>query len=55
MVTVQGVIKVGDFGISAFHPKKGKRLCRTFIGSPHWMAPEVIKCENDPNSTLVSP
>lgn len=50
MVTANGLIKIGDFGVSAFH-KKSKRTCRTFIGSPHWMAPEVIQCENDATKT----
>ena len=50
LVTRDGVVKIADFGISAYN--KGRSAandvkCRTFIGSPHWMAPEVVKCEND--------
>lgn len=54
MITLNGQVKIGDFGISAFK-KKGKRVCRTFIGSPHWMAPEVVLCENGPAKTCVVP
>ena len=41
-----GVVKIADFGVSAMG--KNDKLRRTsFIGSPNWMAPEVIVCEND--------
>lgn len=39
-----GLIKVADFGVSAMC--KGEIRRSSFIGSPNWMAPEVIACEN---------
>lgn len=45
LLSGEGNIKIADFGVSAFAPK-GRR--DTFIGSPCWMAPEVIKCEQSP-------
>lgn len=44
-VLSSGNIKIADFGVSAYAPK-GK--CNSFIGSPSWMAPEVIMCEQKP-------
>lgn len=46
-----GVVKLADFGVSAFS-KKNKQS--TFIGSPMWMAPEVIKCETDPKNVYTN-
>lgn len=43
----EGILKLADFGVSALS-KKNKQ--KTFIGSPMWMAPEVIKCETDPKN-----
>lgn len=40
-----GIVKIADFGVSA--KCKGEVRCSSFIGSPNWMAPEVIACEND--------
>lgn len=36
-----GDIHLGDFGVSA-HLKKGEKK-KTFVGSPCWMAPEVVE------------
>lgn len=42
LVNMQGHVKIGDFGFAAqLTPDKGKR--RTRLGTPYWMAPEVIK------------
>lgn len=43
----EGILKLADFGVSTLS-KKNKQ--KTFIGSPLWMAPEVIKCETDPKN-----
>ncbi|XP_017276886.1 serine/threonine-protein kinase 10 [Kryptolebias marmoratus] len=44
LLTLDGDIKLADFGVSA---KNNKTLQRrdTFIGTPYWMAPEVVMCE----------
>ncbi|EGD78488.1 STE/STE20/SLK protein kinase [Salpingoeca rosetta] len=37
-----GNIKLTDFGVSSYRKKQSD----SFIGTPYWMAPEVIICEN---------
>lgn len=39
-----GLVKIADFGVSAML-KSDDQKRSTFIGSPNWMAPEVIACE----------
>lgn len=46
-LTEGGEVKLGDFGVSAKLQHAYGRA-RTFIGTPYWMAPEVIMC--DPES-----
>lgn len=44
LLTMEGQVKIADFGVSA--KLKDDNLKRTeFIGTPYWMAPEVIMCE----------
>ncbi|KAM9792077.1 STE20-like serine/threonine-protein kinase [Neosynchiropus ocellatus] len=44
LLTLDGDVKLADFGVSA---KNSKTLQRrdSFIGTPYWMAPEVVMCE----------
>ncbi|KAF8561535.1 hypothetical protein P879_06431 [Paragonimus westermani] len=44
LLTASNEIKLADFGVSArLSNEKQKRS--TFIGTPYWMAPEVVACE----------
>uniref|UniRef100_A0A5K4FBA9 LOK-like protein kinase n=3 Tax=Schistosoma mansoni TaxID=6183 RepID=A0A5K4FBA9_SCHMA len=44
LLTLSNEVKLADFGVSAkLADEKQKRS--TFIGTPYWMAPEVINCE----------
>lgn len=54
LATDEGIIKLADFGVSAqLQSIEGR--ARTFIGTPYWMAPEVIACDPEgPNSRTAS-
>ncbi|XP_077093167.1 STE20-like serine/threonine-protein kinase isoform X3 [Siphateles boraxobius] len=44
LFTSDGDIKLADFGVSAKNTKTLQRR-DSFIGTPYWMAPEVVMCE----------
>ncbi|KAJ3311913.1 hypothetical protein HDV04_003521 [Boothiomyces sp. JEL0838] len=46
LLTESGQVKLADFGVSAMLKSVGGRA-NTFIGTPYWMAPEVIMCDPD--------
>uniref|UniRef100_A0A8C4X798 non-specific serine/threonine protein kinase n=1 Tax=Erpetoichthys calabaricus TaxID=27687 RepID=A0A8C4X798_ERPCA len=44
LLTLDGDIKLADFGVSAKNTRTLQRR-HSFIGTPYWMAPEVVMCE----------
>ncbi|CAG9538545.1 unnamed protein product [Cercopithifilaria johnstoni] len=47
LLTSDARVKLADFGVSALC-KDGREVRSTFIGTPYWMAPEVMLCETFP-------
>ncbi|EPY28501.1 protein kinase [Strigomonas culicis] len=47
LVTPDGIVKLADFGCSKSIDDvcSATHGCSTMVGTPYWMAPEVIKCE----------
>ncbi|XP_026842298.1 serine/threonine-protein kinase 10 isoform X3 [Drosophila persimilis] len=44
LLTMEGGVKLADFGVSAKN-KHTMQKHDTFIGTPYWMAPELVLCE----------
>lgn len=44
LLTMEGGVKLADFGVSAQN-KHTMQKHDTFIGTPYWMAPELVLCE----------
>ena len=42
LITDEGEVKLVDFGVSSLDARKAK----TFVGTPYWMAPELIESKN---------
>uniref|UniRef100_UPI003AB09E18 uncharacterized protein n=1 Tax=Centroberyx gerrardi TaxID=166262 RepID=UPI003AB09E18 len=53
LLTMDARIKLADFGVSAKNTNTLEKRA-TFIGTPYWMAPEVIQCETS-KDTLYGP
>lgn len=50
LLTRDGHVKLADFGVSAVLTSANQKR-KTFVGTPWWMAPEIIEASHDSNVT----
>eukprot|EP00732_Lithocolla_globosa_P002036 Lithocolla_globosa_v1_NODE_1198_length_2794_cov_4.698430.p1 type:complete len:795 gc:universal NODE_1198_length_2794_cov_4.698430:2612-228(-) len=51
LLTSNARVLLSDFGVSAIIEPGSDGRRNSFVGSPYWMAPELIRCDNDRHAT----